>query len=242
MTGLAVVKSLFSTGWSTRAVSSSDSVAGGAPSGADTEPQPNSIDKSGFNKQRRYFLIGASAAVGGVGVVGAAVPFVASWSPSAKARAAGAPITIDISKLRPGEMLGPTPAWRGQPIFVLNRQAETIEQLEEPNSELADPDSSNTDMQPEYAQNPWRSQRPEIGVYIGLCTHLGCSPKFYGEVKPEPFAADWQGGFFCPCHGSRFDMAGRVVSGVPAPDNLPVPPYRFVSDTVLVIGEDEGTA
>ena len=207
------------------------------------QAQPSSIDKSGFNKQRRYFLIGATAVVGGVGAVGAAVPFVASWSPSAKARALGAPVTIDISKLRPGEMLGPTPAWRGQPIFVLNRQPDAIERLENADvDELADPDSANPEMQPDFAVNAWRSSRPEIGVYIGLCTHLGCSPKYHGEVQPEPFDANWQGGFFCPCHGSKFDLAGRVVKGVPAPDNLPVPPYRFVSDTILVIGEDEGAA
>jgi ubiquinol-cytochrome c reductase iron-sulfur subunit len=214
-------------------VSSSDTVAGGSA----PEPQPSTIDKSGFNKQRRYFLIGASAAVGAVGVVGAAVPFVASWSPSAKARALGAPVTLDISKLRPGEMLGPTPAWRGQPIFVLNRQKPAIDILEAPNDELADPDSLNPEMQPDFAQNAWRSRRPEIGVYVGICTHLGCSPKYFGEVKPEPFDPEWQGGFFCPCHGSRFDLAGRVVKGVPAPDNLRVPPYYFVSDTVIVIGE-----
>jgi ubiquinol-cytochrome c reductase iron-sulfur subunit len=219
-------------------VSSSESAADGTSS----EPQPSSIDTTGFNKQRRYFLIGASVVAGGVGVVGAAVPFVASWSPSARARALGAPVTLDISKLRPGEMLGPTPAWRGQPIFIVNRQPDALERLEAPNDDLADPDSANVDMQPAYAQNPWRSKRPEIGVYIGLCTHLGCSPKPYFEVEPEPFDANWQGGFFCPCHGSRFDMAGRVVKGVPAPDNLPVPPYRFVSDTVLIIGEDEGSA
>lgn len=220
-------------------MSSSESAAGGA----DMQPQPSSIEKSGFNKQRRYFLIGATAVAGGVGVVGAAVPFVASWSPSAKARALGAPVTLDISKLRPGEMLGPTPAWRGQPIFVLNRQPEAIERLETANADdLADPDSANAEITPEFAKNPWRSSRPEIGVYIGLCTHLGCSPKYHGEVQPEPFDANWQGGFFCPCHGSRFDLAGRVVKGVPAPDNLPVPPYRFVSDTILVIGEDEGSA
>jgi ubiquinol-cytochrome c reductase iron-sulfur subunit len=219
-------------------VSSSDIVAGGtAP-----EPQPSVIDKSGFNKQRRYFLIGASAAVGAVGVVGAAVPFVASWSPSAKARALGAPVTLDISKLRPGEMLGPTPAWRGQPIFVLNREQPAIEELKRQNDRLADPESLNPEMQPAFAQNAWRSQRPEIGIYVGLCTHLGCSPKYFGEVQPEPFDPEWQGGFFCPCHGSRFDLAGRVVKGVPAPDNLPVPPYRFVSDTVVVIGEIEGAA
>jgi ubiquinol-cytochrome c reductase iron-sulfur subunit len=219
-------------------VSSSESATGGTNS----EPQPSSIETTGFNKQRRYFLIGASAAVGGVGIGFAAVPFVASWSPSAKARALGAPVTLDISKLRPGEMLGPTPAWRGQPIFVVNRQPDALERLEAPNDDLADPDSDNGEMQPEYAQNPWRSKRPEIGVYIGLCTHLGCSPKPFFAVEPEPFDANWQGGFFCPCHGSRFDMAGRVVKGVPAPDNLPVPPYRFVSDTVLIIGEDEGSA
>jgi ubiquinol-cytochrome c reductase iron-sulfur subunit len=200
-----------------------------------------SIDSSSINKQRRYFLIGATAVVGAAGVVGAAIPFVASWSPSARARALGAPATIDISKLQQGEMLGPTPAWRGQPIFVLSRPVDAVERLKAPNENLADPESANPDMQPAFAQNAWRSLRPEIGVYVGLCTHLGCSPKYYGKVEPQPFDPNWQGGFFCPCHGSRFDLAGRVVKSVPAPDNLPVPPYRFVSDTVVVIGEDEET-
>lgn len=201
-----------------------------------------SIDTEKIDSQRRYFLIGATTLVGAIGVVGAAVPFVASWQPSARARALGAPVTIDISKLRPGEMLGPTPAWRGQPIFVVYRTEEALERLEQPNPELADPQSTNPEMQPEYAQNPYRSRRPEIGIYIGICTHLGCSPSYYGEVEPQPFDEDWEGGFFCPCHGSRFDLAGRVVRGVPAPDNLPVPPYQFVSDNVVVIGEDEETA
>ncbi len=205
-------------------------------------PSPASIDRSGFNKQRRYFLIGATSVVGAVGAVGAAVPFVASWFPSAKARALGAPVTIDISKMRPGEMLGPVPAWRGQPIFVVLRTPEAIEILERPNDNLADPDSENLEQQPDYARNPWRSRRPEIGVMVGLCTHLGCSPKYHGEVKPEPFDPNWQGGFFCPCHGSAFDMAGRVVKGVPAPDNLVVPPYHFVSDSVIQVGVDEETA
>ena len=160
----------------------------------------------------------------------------------AAAADAGAPVTLDISKLQPGEILGPTPAWRGQPIFVVYRDDSAIEVLEQENAELADPASDNAEMQPEYAKNPWRSKRPEIGVYLGLCTHLGCSPKYHGKVQPEPFDAEWQGGFFCPCHGSRFDMAGRVVKGVPAPDNLPVPPYQFLSDTVILIGEDEETA
>lgn len=212
------------------------------PDGGQGSPGPASIDKSGFNKQRRYFLIGATAAVGGVGVVGAAVPFVASWMPSAKARALGAPITIDISKLQPGELLGPVPAWRGQPVFVLYRNPESIEILEGTNDDLADPNSDNAEMQPDYAKNPWRSKRPEIGVYVGLCTHLGCSPKYHGEIQPEPFDANWKGGFFCPCHGSRFDMAGRVAKGVPAPDNLPVPPYRFLSDSIIQVGVDEETA
>jgi ubiquinol-cytochrome c reductase iron-sulfur subunit len=201
-----------------------------------------SIETESINKQRRYFLIGATATVGAVGIVGAAVPFVASWQPSAKARALGAPVTVDISKLHPGEMLGPTPAWRGQPIFIIDRTPAQLDTLQDDNGDLADPDSSNAEQQPAYAQNQYRARRPEIGVYIGLCTHLGCSPKYYGEVEPQPFAENWQGGFFCPCHGSRFDLAGRVVKGVPAPDNLKVPPYRFISDTVLLVGEDEETA
>lgn len=195
-----------------------------------------------INTGRRYFLIASTSAVAGVGMVGAAIPFVKAWTPSAKARALGAPIRVDIGKLRPGEILGPIPAWRGQPVFIVYRASESVELLESATADLADPDSDNADMQPEYARNAWRSRRPEIGVYVGLCTHLGCSPKYYGAVQPETFDPDWQGGFFCPCHGSRFDLAGRVVKSVPAPDNLPVPPYFFETDDVIVIGEDEETA
>ena len=195
-----------------------------------------------INTGRRYILIASTSAVAGVGAVGAAIPFVKAWTPSAKARALGAPIRVDIGKLRPGEILGPIPAWRGQPVFIVYRASESVELLESDTADLADPDSDNADMQPEYARNAWRSRRPEIGVYVGLCTHLGCSPKYYGAVQPETFDADWQGGFFCPCHGSRFDLAGRVVKSVPAPDNLPVPPYFFETDDVIVIGEDEETA
>jgi ubiquinol-cytochrome c reductase iron-sulfur subunit len=125
---------------------------------------------------------------------------------------------------------------------VLKRTQEMLDTLTGDTGELADPDSANPEQQPGYAQNAYRSRRPEIGVYVGLCTHLGCSPKYYGELEPQPFDPNWQGGFFCPCHGSRFDLAGRVVKGVPAPDNLPVPPYTFVSDNVLIIGQDEETA
>lgn len=206
------------------------------------EELAESIDTGNINRQRRYFLIGATAVVGGLGVVGAAVPFVASWQPSAKARALGAPVRVDISKLRPGEMLGPVPAWRGQPIFVVYRTQETIDWLEQDHEDLLDPESANVDQQPGYAQNAVRAKRPEIGVYVGICTHLGCSPKYYGEVTGDIFTEDWPGGFFCPCHGSRFDLAGRVVKGVPAPDNLPVPPYQYLTDNVLLIGEDEETA
>ena len=174
-----------------------------------------------------------------MGAIGVAVPFVKSWVPSAKARALGAPVTIDISKLKPGEILGPIPAWRGQPVFVVYREQASIVQFEKENPDLADPDSDNPDMQPEYAKNPWRSKRPEIGIYLGICTHLGCSPKYHGAIQPEPFDANWQGGFFCPCHGSRFDLAGRVAKGVPAPDNLKVPPHQFLSDTEVIIGVDE---
>ncbi len=194
------------------------------------------------NTGRRYFLIASTAALSGVGAIGAAIPFVKAWTPSAKARALGAPIRVDIGKLRPGEILGPIPAWRGQPVFVIYRASESVELLASETADLADPDSENADMQPDYARNAWRSRRPEIGVYVGLCTHLGCSPKYYGEVQPEAFDPDWQGGFFCPCHGSRFDLAGRVVKAVPAPDNLPVPPYFFETDDVIVIGEDGETA
>ena len=195
-----------------------------------------------INTGRRYFLIASTSAVAGVGLVGAAIPFVKAWTPSAKARALGAPIRVDIGKLRPGEILGPIPAWRGQPVFSVYRASESVELLASDTADLADPDSENADMQPDYARNAWRSRRPEIGVYVGLCTHLGCSPKYYGAVQPETFDPDWQGGFFCPCHGSRFDLAGRVVKSVPAPDNLPVPPYFFETDDVIVIGEDEETA
>jgi ubiquinol-cytochrome c reductase iron-sulfur subunit len=187
------------------------------------------------NKQRRYFLIGATSVVGGLGIVGAAVPFVASWSASAKAKALGAPITVDISKLEPGAMLGPIPAWRGQPIFIVNRTKAMLESIRALDASRLDPNSKE-DQQPPYAQNEFRARKPEFGVYVGICTHLGCSPKYFPEVKPEPFDANWGGGFFCPCHGSKFDLAGRVAKEVPAPLNLVVPPYVFLSDTVLKIG------
>lgn len=190
------------------------------------------------NKGRRRFLIGATTTVGAVGGVGAAVPFVGSWNPSAKALAAGAPITIDISRLEPGELLGPMPAWRGQPVFVMRRDEGTLSNLRDNTGNLADPASENADQQPAYAQNEFRSRKSEIMILVGICTHLGCSPQLFAEVEPQDFDPEWNGGFFCPCHGSKFDLAGRVFSGVPAPSNLRVPPHYFVDDSVIVIGLD----
>lgn len=202
---------------------------------------PAAADQNVKNQQRRYFLIGATSAVAALGVVGAAVPFVRYWNPSAKAKALGAPVKVDLSKLEEGEMLSPIPAWRGKPIFILKRPGDVVKALEESELDLADPDSDNMEMQPEYSKNPTRSIKPEIGIYIGICTHLGCSPKLEKLVEPGNFGAG-QGGFFCPCHGSRFDLAGRVGAGFPAPDNLEVPPHRFESDSVVIIGEEGGAA
>ncbi|WP_062373395.1 ubiquinol-cytochrome c reductase iron-sulfur subunit [Halomonas sp. KX33721] len=196
---------------------------------------------NGVNKGRRRFLVGATSVVGAVGAVGVAVPFVASWQPSAKARAAGAPVQADISKLEPGQRI--TVEWRGRPIWIINRTPEMIERTEALGADsLADPESE-VPQQPAYIQGGLRSIKPEIGVLIGICTHLGCSPLYRPEPDAEGVGVDnWPGGFFCPCHGSRFDLAGRVFSNVPAPTNLEVPPYRFESDDIIVIGEDEESA
>ena len=190
---------------------------------------------------RRRFLVGSTSAVGAVGVAGAAVPFVGSWNPSARARAAGAPVRVDVSRLQEGEILGPIPAWRGRPIFVVRRTEEALQALSSMSDRLTDPDSEQPE-QPEYAQNEYRSRRADILVLVGLCPHLFCSPTPHIEIRPEPFDANWNGGFFCPCHGSRFDLAGRVYSGSPASRNMEVPPYSFETDNVLVIGVDEENA
>lgn len=199
------------------------------------------MNEDSVNTGRRNFLIGATTAVGSAGVVGLAVPFVGSWNPSAKALAAGAPVKVDISKLSVGEILGPIPAWRDKPIFVVKRSDAMLEQLNSMNDRLADPESLR-EQQPGYAQNGTRSIKPDVLVLVGLCTHLSCSPKFRPAIQPEVFDEEWIGGFFCPCHGSKFDLAGRVYAGVPAPSNLEVPPHFYESDSVIVIGEDEGTA
>ncbi|MCM2678631.1 ubiquinol-cytochrome c reductase iron-sulfur subunit [Echinimonas agarilytica] len=187
---------------------------------------------------RRRFLTATTAVVGGAGAVFAAVPFIQSWNPSAKAKAAGAPVEVDISKLEPGQLI--RVEWRGKPVWVVKRTQNTLDELSAIGEQLRDP-SSEEPQQPESCQNEFRSQKPDIFVAVGLCTHLGCSPTYL----PDSFGEQVQGvksGFFCPCHGSKFDMAGRVFQGVPAPLNLVIPPYTFVEETTILVGVEEGAA
>ena len=188
------------------------------------------------NTGRRRFLTATTAVVGAVGAGFAAVPFIKSWSPSARARFAGAPVSQDISALIEGTQL--VINWRGQPIFIARRSAAMLDTMKSLDALLADPASANIDQQPKYAQNPSRSIKPDISVLVGLCTHLGCSPEMVAEIKPEPFDPEWKGGYFCPCHKSRFDMSGRVFQGVPAPTNLVVPPHFYENDSTIVVGLD----
>lgn len=187
---------------------------------------------------RRRFLTATTAVVGGIGIVSAAVPFIKSWEPSARAKAAGAPVTQSLAKIEAGQML--TVSWRSLPVFVLNRTKAQLDTLPMVDSRLVDPksDGASSSQQPKYAQNEVRSIKPEWLVIIGICTHLGCVPDFVPEIKPEPFDPEWKGGFYCPCHKSRYDLAGRVYAGVPAPKNLPVPPYHFIDDSTIQIGVD----
>ena len=189
-----------------------------------------------INSGRRKFLTAATSAVGVAGVVGIAVPFVGSWNPSAKAKAAGAPVKADVSKLEPGQMV--VVEWRGKPVYVVNRTDAQLAELPNLDSQLKDPDSLISE-QPAYIKGVDRSIKRNLLVIVGLCTHLGCAPKFRPEVGAADLGGkDWQGGFFCPCHGSKFDLSGRVYSGVPASANLVVPPYTYEGDDVLVIGVD----
>ena len=198
------------------------------------------MTSDGVNSGRRKFLTAATSVVGVAGAVGIAVPFVGSWNPSAKAKAAGAPVKADIGKLEPGQMV--VVEWRGKPVYVLHRTEEQIADLAQLNGDLKDPDSQISD-QPAYITGIDRSIRPDILVVVGLCTHLGCAPKFRPEVGAADLGGDeWLGGFFCPCHGSKFDLAGRVYAGVPASANLVVPPHSFEGDSVLVIGVDTEAA
>jgi len=184
---------------------------------------------------KRRFLLLATGAVGGVAAAGVAVPFVGSMLPSAKAKAAGAPVEVDVSKLEPGAQL--TVEWRGKPVWVVRRTPEMVAQLEKIGDRLSDP-ASDAPQQPDYCKNQTRSIKPEYLVVVGVCTHLGCSPTFRADVGATDLGGDWPGGYYCPCHGSRFDLAGRVFRGAPAPVNLMVPPHKFVSDGVLLVGAD----
>jgi ubiquinol-cytochrome c reductase iron-sulfur subunit len=187
------------------------------------------------NSNKRRFLLGATTAVGAVGVVATAVPFVISLWPSERARAAGAPVEVDISKLEPGQQI--TVVWRSKPVWVIHRTKEMLANLPKMDPKVVDP-KSDVDHQPKYCKNEDRSIKPEIFVAIGICTHLGCVPTYRPEVAPADLGPDWLGGFFCPCHQSKYDIAGRVFKGVPAPTNLWVPAYEFTSDTKITIGED----
>lgn len=196
------------------------------------------IVRDDVDENRRRLLLVATTAAGTAAGVAVAVPFLASWFPSARALAAGAPIETDISKLEPGQQI--TIEWRGKPVWVLNRTPDMVDRIRK-NAEadfLADPKSTGA-IQPEYVKGPERSIKPEIFVAVGVCTHLGCSPTLKKEVgAASDMGADWPGGYYCPCHNSRFDLAARVFKGSPAPTNLTIPPHRYASDTRLVVGED----
>jgi ubiquinol-cytochrome c reductase iron-sulfur subunit len=197
------------------------------------------MSAQGVNKTRRRVLVAATSVVGAVGAGFALVPFIASMNPSAKARAAGAPVEADISQLEPGAIL--RVKWRGKPVWVVSRTPEMLEALPTLDGELVDP-ASGVPQQPAYCQNATRSIKEQYFVVIGICTHLGCSPTFRPEFAPEDMGAAWRGGFFCPCHGSRFDLAGRVYKGVPAPTNLVIPVHTYINDTTILVGEDRGAA
>lgn len=188
-----------------------------------------------MNQGKRRFLVAATSVAGGVAGGAVAVPFVVSMLPSERARAAGAPVEVDISKLAPGEQI--TVGWRGQPVWVIHRTKEMLDDIRKDDDRVVDP-NSKVDHQPLYCKNEFRSIKPEYLVVIGICTHLGCVPISKFKAEPEPFDQNWLGGFYCPCHGSLYDLAGRVYKDKPAPTNLVVPPYKYLSDTRIVIGDD----
>lgn len=194
------------------------------------------MSNDGVNHARRRFLTVATTGVGVAGAGFVVTPFVGSWNPSAKAKSAGAPVKANISKIEAGQMA--TFEWQGKPVYVVRRTSEMVAGLAKTSDSLKDPDSLKSE-QPVYCKNAHRSIKDDVFVVVGICTHLGCAPKFRPDVAPEDLGKNWLGGFFCPCHGSRFDLAGRVFQNVPAPTNLVVPAYRFDGDTIVVIGENE---
>lgn len=195
------------------------------------------MSNDAVDKNKRRFLIQLTSAAGAVGAVGLVYPIVRSMNPSARAQAAGAPVEVDISKLAPGEML--IVEWRKKPIWIVNRTDQNLEDLKKVEARLADP-KSDASLQPEYVNKEIRARDKNKNLLVmeGICTHLGCSPTYRPELAPADLGDEWVGGFFCPCHGSRFDLAGRVYAGVPAPTNLPVPPYAYINDTTIMVGVD----
>lgn len=194
------------------------------------------MSADGVDTSRRRFLTVSTSVVGGLGVAAALVPFVSSMNPSARAEAAGAPVKVDISKLESGQMV--TVTWRGKPVWIVRRTEQNVGDLPSNDAKLVDP-SSEMPEQPDYATNEHRSIKPEILVLVGVCTHLGCTPTYRPDIGPADLGTEWKGGFFCPCHGSKYDLAGRVFKGVPAPKNLAVPPYQFLNDNLVLIGDDK---
>jgi len=194
----------------------------------------------GVDLRKRRFLTTTATVVGAVGIAFVLTPFIKSWSPSERAQAAGAPVEVDISKLETGALL--TVEWRGKPVWLVRRTQQMLADLPALNGQLRDPQSEVESQQPAYARNINRSINPELLVMVGICTHLGCSPAFRPDRAPADLGPDWKGGFFCPCHGSRFDLAGRVFKGVPAPANLVVPPYKILGDTRVLVGVDSEAA
>ena len=188
------------------------------------------------DEKKRRFLVASTSVMGAVGAGFVAVPFLSSWSPSERAKNAGAPVEVDISALEEGRLM--IVEWQSKPVWIVKRSAKTLSDLETLTDSLRDPNSENVDQQGGYAQNVYRSRKPAISILVGICTHLGCSPTFRPDLAPADLGADWLGGFFCPCHSSKFDMAGRVYQGVPAPTNLSVPPHHYVSENVILIGSD----
>ena len=191
------------------------------------------------NLSKRRLLIAATTAAGGVAAAGAGTPFVLSLMPSERAKAAGAPVEVDVSAIQPGMMIGVE--WQGKPVWIVRRTQEMLDLLARHDDKLVDP-KSTVPQQPEYCNNPYRSIKPEFLVVLGVCTHLGCSPTYRPEVAPPDLGADWPGGWFCPCHGSRFDLAARVYKGVPAPSNMIVPPHKYLGEGRLLIGDDSKEA
>ena len=194
-----------------------------------------------LDQRKRRFLVAATGVAGGIAGVAAAVPFVASMLPSERAKAAGAPVEADVGGLAPGEKI--TVEWRGQPVWIVRRTPDMLEAIKQSDDKVVDPKSERKpgELTPEYARNEFRSRKPELLVVVGICSHLGCSPQDRFKAGAEAFESDWKGGFYCPCHGSLFDLAGRVYKNKPAPDNLKVPPYKYLSETKILIGDDKET-